>query len=177
MTKYKTPFVYGFLVALAGSILMISLVWLKLLGPKATSLNYEMVGGTILFLMLYLFLLFAIYYAIKERKERLGNQILFKQALVQGIIVSLSTAVFSVIFTILYYEIIYPNYVDEMMMALRDKMSLTGVSEDRIVAKLEEKKAYYSTASQSFYSFIGNLVTGTSFTLLLSFFIKSKTKS
>lgn len=176
MTKLKTPIIYGFVVALVGTVLMLSLIGLKLLGPKAITLETEMAGGTILFLMLYLFLLIGIYFAIKKRKDVLKQQIPFKEAFLQGITVSLATAIFSVVFTIIFYEFLYPNYVNETMEALQIKMEGVGVPVDKLNAKLEEKKAYYSTATQSFFSFIGNLITGVAFTLLLSFFLKSNTK-
>jgi len=176
MEKLKTPFVYGFIVPLAGSVLMLTLIALKLIGPKAIALETEMTGGTILFLMLYLFLLFGIYFAIKKRKDVLERGIQFKEAVVQGLIVSITTALFSVIFTILFYEFLYPNYVTETIDALRLKMESIGVPTDKLNVKLEEKEAYFRTSSQSLFSFIGNLISGIAFTLLLSFFLKSTTK-
>ncbi|WP_343488432.1 DUF4199 domain-containing protein [Allomuricauda sp. d1] len=176
MAKLKTPIVHGFVVALAGSVLMLILIALRLIGPKAIVLETEMTGGTILFLMLYLFLLFAIYFAIKKKKDALGRSIKFKEAAIQGLTVSIATAVFSVIFTVIFYELLYPTYVAETIDALKIKMEITGVPEDKLNEKLEERKAYLSTSSQSLYSFVGNLITGVAFTLLLSFFLKSSTK-
>ena len=176
MAKFKSSILYGLIVALAGSILMVSLVGLKMLGPKAISLGNEMVGGTILFLFLYLFLLFGIYFVIKKKKQQNGQTIAFKEALSQGIVVSLSTAVFSVLFTYLFYDILYPNYVSETLEALKIKMESINVPKQMVDEKLLEKETYYSTPIQSFYSFIGNLITGIAFTLLLSFFLKSNSK-
>ena len=175
MEKLKTPTIYGLAVALAGSILMLTLIALKLIGPKAIALETDMIGGTILFLMLYLFLLFGIYFAIKKQKDAQGG-IWFKEAVVQGLLVSITTAFFSVIFTILFYEFLYPNYVTETTDALRLKMESIGVPNDKLNTKLEEKIAYFSTPTQSMFSFIGNLITGIAFTLLLSFFLKSNYK-
>ncbi|MBQ4821866.1 DUF4199 domain-containing protein [Aquimarina sp. MMG016] len=176
MMKFKTPIIYGFVVALAGSILMLTLIELKLLGPKAILLDKEMVGGTVLFLMLYLFLLFAIYFAIRKRKELNGQIISYKEALLQGLVLSLSTAIFSILFTYLFYELLYPNYVADVLNALKIKMEDTNVPLKKLEAKLLEKQEYYSTSTQSFYSFVGNLITGIAFTLLLSFFLKSSNR-
>ena len=175
MTKFKNSILCGLIVSLAGSGLMISLVGLKLLGPKAISLENEMTGGTILFLFLYLFLLFGIYFTIKKRKQQNGQRITFKEALFQGIAVSLSTAVFSVLLTYLFYDMLYPSYVSETLEALRVKMESANVPKNMVSEKLLEKKNYYSTSVQGFYSFVGNLVTGIAFSLLLSFFLKSGT--
>jgi ABC-type sulfate transport system permease component len=176
MAKFKTSILYGLIVSLAGSVLMISLVGLKLIGPKAIPLDNEMVGGTVLFLFLYLFLLFGIYFAIKKKKQQNGQTISFKEALLQGILVSLSTAVFSVLFTYLFYDVLYPNYVNEILEALKIKMESVNVPKQMVDEKLLEKETYYSTSVQSFYSFIGNLITGVAFALLLSFFLKSNSK-
>lgn len=172
----KSAILNGLAVALAGSVLMVSLLGLKLIGPKAISLDTEMTGGTVLFLMIYLFLLFAIYLTIKKRKESNGQKITFKSALLQGAVLSISTALVSVVLTYLFYEILYPNYVTEMLSSLQIKMQNLNLEPQKIEQKLAEKKAYYSTSVQSFYSFIGNLITGISFTLLLSFFLKSNSK-
>ena len=177
MAKFKTSMLYGLIVSLAGSGLMISLVGLKLLGPKAIPLDNEMIGGTILFLFLYLFLLFGIYFSIKKRKQQNGQKITFKEALLQGTILSLSTAVFSVLFTYLFYEILYPSYVTETLEALKSKMESATIQQEMITEKLLEKENYYSTSVQSFFSFIGNLITGIAFSLLLSFFLKSSSNN
>ncbi len=176
MIKFKTPLIYGFVIAFGGSALMLTLVWLKLLGPKAISLDNEMIGGTILFLMLYLFLLFGIYLAIRKRKEQNGLVISYKEALLQGLVLSLSTAIFSVIFTYIFYELLYTNYVADTLNALKEKMQDANVSSEKLETKLLEKKEYYSTSVQSFYSFVGNFITGSAFTLLLSFFLKSNNR-
>ena len=173
---YKSAIFNGLAVALAGSILMISLLGLKLIGPKAISLDTEMVGGTILFLMLYLLLLFAIYLTIKKRKEHNGLKITFKEALAQGTVLSLSTAIFSVVLTIIFYEVLYPGYVTDILNSLQTKMQKLNIEPENLQQKLAEKREYYSTSVQCFYSFIGNLITGISFTLLLSFFLKSNSK-
>ena len=177
MTKFKTSILYGLIVSLTGSGLMISLVGLKLLGPKAIPLDNEMIGGTILFLFLYLFLLFGIYFAIKRRKHQNGQTITFKEALFQGILVSLFTAIFSVLFTYLFYDILYPSYATETLEALKIKMESANVPNEMMNEKLMEKKEYYSTSVQSFFSFIGNFITGSAFSLLLSFFLKTNSKT
>jgi hypothetical protein len=176
-SNYKSAVFNGLTVALAGSVLMISLLGLKLIGPKAISLNTEMIGGTILFLLLYLLLLFAIYLTIKKRKEINGQKITFKEALLQGVVLSISTALFSIVLTYFFYEILYPDYVTEMLSSMQTKMQNLSLEPEKIQQKLAEKKEYYSTSVQSFYSFIGNLITGISFTLLLSFFLKSNTNN
>ena len=140
MMKFKTPLIYGFVVALAGSVLMLTLIWLKLIGPEAISLDKEMVGGTVLFLMLYLFLLFGIYFVIRKRKELNGQTISYKEALLQGLVLSLSTAIFSILFTYLFYEFLYPEYVTATLDALKMKMEEANIPLEKIEEKLLEKQ-------------------------------------
>lgn len=176
MKNFRTATLAGIIVALSGSILMLSLVGLDLLGPDAVSSDKEMVGGTILFLFLYLFLLFAVYFVMVKRKELNNGQLGFREAVLQGLAVSFATAVSSVLFTYIFYEILYPDYVQDLIAALRSKMESNQIPTDKIDLKIEEKQNYYRTGIQSLYSFIGNLITGATFTLLLSIFLKSTKK-
>jgi len=176
MEKFKTPILYGFVIALAGSLLMLSLLALGLLGPAAISSDREMYGGTILFLMIYLFLLIGIYFALKKKKADNKNHLTFISAIKEGTLISFVTGIFSVIFTILFYEFLYPEYVNDLIVALREKMRLTGTPEGKIEEKLAEKMTYFSTSSQSTYSIVGNFITGVAFTFLLGFFLKTAKK-
>ncbi len=173
---YRNSIWYGFSVALSGTFLMISLVGLNLLGPDAIATDKELIGGTILFLMIYLFLLIGIYFALKKQKENDNGFLTFNKALLIGFLISLSTAIFSVIFTMLFYELISPSYVDQLLNAIKEKMILENIPEPIINEKLAERKDYYSTSSQSMYSFVGNLITGVAFTFLLAFFLKKAPK-
>ncbi len=176
MEKFKIPILYGLTIALAGTILMFSLLGLGLLGPDAVSSDKEMIGGTILFLMIYLFLLIGIYFALKKKKDQDNSQLSFKEAVLQGFVISLTTAIFSVVFTYFFYEVLYPEYVTELLSAMKEKMNLLGIPKEKIDKKLAERTMYYSTTTQSTYSFIGNFITGIAFTFLLSFFLKTSKK-
>lgn len=172
--NYRAPLYYGFVVALCASVLMILLVGLDMLGPDAVLHDREMIGGTVLFLMIYLFLLFGVYFVLKNEKDRKGGTLRFRKAVVLGMLTSLSAGIFSVLFTILFYEVVYPEYVSDLLVSLGEKMEVDQIPKERIQSKLQERATYYSTGTQSVYSFIGNFTTGMAFTLLLSFFLKNK---
>ena len=176
MQYLKKPILYGIVIAIAGSIIMISLVWLGLLGPKGIQNDREMIGGTILFLMIYLLLLVGIYFVLQNEKTSNHNLLSFRRAMVIGLVTSISTAICSVILTVLFYESLYPTYVGEVLEALQNKMQLLGINGEQIEQKLFEKRAYYSTSNQCIFSFTGNLITGTAFTLLLAFFLKNQNR-
>lgn len=163
----------GFLIALAGTLLMLVLLALNYVGPESVNNDKLMIGGTILFISLYIFLLLGIYKSIANVKK-IAQKLTFKSAFTSGLIVSLSTAVFSVLFTVVFYEVMYPDYNSDMTSVLTEKLSQQNLNEVEISAKINEQTKYYSTALQAQFSFVGNLITGTAFSLILSLFLKSK---
>ncbi|SIQ32756.1 DUF4199 domain-containing protein [Maribacter ulvicola] len=163
----------GFLIALAGTLLMLTLLSLHLVGPESVKNDKLMIGGTILFISLYVFLLFGIYSSMVYAKK-IAQKLTFKKAFITGLIVSFATAFFSVLFTLLFYEIIYPNYNADMTVILTEKLSNQNLREAEMIEKINEQTKYYSTAMQAQFSFVGNLITGIAFSLLLSLFLKSK---
>lgn len=163
----------GFIIALAGTLLMLFLLAINFVGPESVRNNKLMIGGTILFISLYLFLLFGIYKSIVYTKKN-SLTLTFKNAFLSGLIVSLFTAIFSVLFTIIFYELIYPNYNTDMTKVLTEKFSNSNLNNEEIFTKINEQTKYYNTYIQAQFSFVGNLITGIAFTLLLSLFLKSK---
>lgn len=163
----------GFLIALAGTLLMLILLALNLVGPESVKNDKLMIGGTILFISLYIFLLLGIYKSISYVKK-ITQTLTFRDAFITGFIVSLATGIFSVLFTLLFYEIIYPSYNIDMTNILTDKLSKQNLSETEIIEKINEQTKYYTTTMQAQFSFVGNLITGLAFSLILSLFLKSK---
>ena len=164
----------GFIIALAGTLLMLLLLAINFVGPSAVLNDNFMIGGTILFISLYVFLFFGIYKAISFAKSSNDGDITFKKAFIQGILTSMSTAIFAVIFTVIFYELMYPDYVESMQKVLTEKMSDQNLNAAEMELKINEQTKYYSTGMQAQFSFVGNLITGLAFTLILSLFLKSK---
>ena len=163
----------GFVVALSGSLIMLFLLGLDLVGPESVKNDRLMIGGTLLFISLYLLLLFGIFLNISKLKK-ISNTLSFKHAFVTGFLVSLSTAIFSVLFTLIFYEIIYPDYNSEMTIVLTEKLTNQNLTDTEILQEINEQTKYYSTKMQAQFSFVGNLVTGSAFSFLISLFLKSK---
>lgn len=164
----------GFLIALSGTVLMLILLALNFVGPESVYNDKLMIGGTILFISLYVFLLIGIYKSISNAKKLNNGKIDFKKALMSGLIVSILTAIFAVVFTIIFYELIYPEYNTDMTKVLTEKLSKQDLSETELSNKIKEQTQYYSTSMQAQFSFAGNLITGLAFSLVLSLFLKSK---
>ncbi len=166
--------IVGFFIALAGTLLMLLLLGLDLVGPESIKNDKLMIGGTILFISLYVFLLLGIYKSITNIKKLHHQKITFKNAFINGCIVSISTAIFAVFLTVVFYELVYPTYVIDMTDALTEKFATQNLSDTEIHHKIIEQTKYYSTAMQAQFSFVGNLITGAAFSLILSLFLKTK---
>ncbi len=63
-----------------------------------------------------------------------------------------------------------------MLSSMQTKIHNLNIGAEKLHEKLINKIEHYSTSVQSFYSFIGNCITGFLFTLLLSFFLKLNSK-
>lgn len=169
----KTNLLIGFLIAAAESLLLGILLAFKLIGPEAEidSPSFQ-VGGTLLFIGIYLFLLFGVYIGISIFKKRNGNRLTYIEALKTGFWISLFSALVSVLFTYVFYELIYPDY----RMLMLDKLEMTFESQNLepglIKTKLVEFSDYYSTRAQAAYTFLGHLVTGIFYSILLGVFMK-----
>jgi hypothetical protein len=164
-------------VALAGSLLMLLLLALHLVGPASVKNDRLMYGGTLLFISLYIFLLVGLFYGLRKVKQLNGGGLTFLQAVTSGFYVSLSTAVFSVIFTVAFYEMIYPEYNQQMAEIITSKMKNSNLNPVEISGKVAEQTQYYSTWVQAKFAFVGNLITGIAFSVLLSLFLKTKNKT
>ncbi len=165
----------GLLIALAGSLLMFLLLGLGFVGPESVRNDRFMLGGTILFIALYVFLLFGIYISITKAKKSDEGSLTFRKAFAQGVVTSAAAAVFAVVFTILFYEVLYPQFTADVIAVLNEKLSRQNLTPPEIQQKVQEQTRYYSTGMQAQFTFVGNLITGIAFTLILSLFLKSKT--
>ncbi len=168
------PILVGVIIALSGTFLMLVLLAFGFVGPKSVLNDNLMYGGTILFASLYLFLLLGIFKALKKRKRSNENSLSFSDAFKTGLIVSVSTAITSVILTILFYEVFYPKYNQEMIEIVSHKMQSTQLTSLEVEKKVVEQAKYYSTSVQAQFSFVGNLLTGIVFTLLLTLFLRTR---
>ncbi|MCE7994717.1 MAG: DUF4199 domain-containing protein [Roseivirga sp.] len=174
--KQLIQIIIGGAVALSGTILMLILLQLNLVGPEAIENDQMTTGGTILFIFLYIFLLLGLWYGLKLTKKANQDELTFTRAFKVGSIISLSTAVFAAILTIGFYEMVYPSYNDDMVVVVTKKMQESGLHASELQEKVMEQKKYYSTAVQAQFAFIGNLITGLAFTTLLGLFLKTKSR-
>ncbi len=172
--KLKISIVAGSLIALAGTILMLVLLALNLLGPESVQNDNLMYGGTILFIALYIFLLIGIFIALKKTKKLNNGTLTFTEALKIGCYTSLATGLVGVVFTVIFYELIYPSYNQEMVEVIVSKMKGLDLTSEQIQQKVTEQTKYYSTSVQAKFSFIGNFITGIVFSLLLGLFLRTK---
>ncbi len=172
--EYSIPLAVGLIIAFAGTVLMLILLAIDYVGPGSVKNDNLMYGGTILFIFLYIFLLVGLYVVLLKIKKLNQDSLTFLQAIRSGMYTSLSTALFSVIFTIVFYEFIYPDYGLEMAKVVSDKLESASAGPEEVAEKIAEQTKYYSTGVQAQFSFVGNLITGMAFSVLLGLFLKTR---
>ncbi|RYV04182.1 hypothetical protein SOPP22_00090 [Shewanella sp. OPT22] len=171
-TTYQ-PVMIGTCIAILGSVTMGILLAFGLLGPTAIQSHNHVVGGTVLFVSLYFYLLVGVFISLKGLQKH-KDVVTFIDKMKSGILVSISCALVSVVLTYLFYEVIYPSYTHDMIASMKQSMINNGVSGEALESKLAEQTKYYSTSLQAKFAFTGNLITGAAYTLLLSLLSKSK---
>lgn len=169
----KRSFLIGLSVTLLDSLLLSILLHMDVLGPFGEIQNrtYQ-IGGTILFLGIYLFLFFGVFYGLRQFKVKNEGKMTYKEALINGGTISFFTAFTSILATIILYEFVYPDYAVLMGEKVRVAMTEKGLEEKLISEKVTEIIDYHQTFVQAKFSTIGNFITGLFYTLILGVFMK-----
>ncbi|MGO2102022.1 MAG: DUF4199 domain-containing protein [Psychroflexus halocasei] len=144
-----------------------SLLWMyleKLVGLHSTHIDLHM----------YLTNLFAIpailifVLALKDKKKKdYNDSISFKQAFISGLIITLIITIFSPLTQIITSNIITPEYFQNVI----GYSVNSGYYETQ-----QEAKSYFNLENYIYQSVIGSLVMGVLTSLIVSYFIRTKTK-
>ncbi len=123
-----------------------------------------------------LILVIGIYWGIREEKRKMGNTLTFRHGVKTGIMISLITAVLVSISTFLYCTKINPGYAEFMIRDAQRTLTEAGKSPDEINQRLVSVRKEFSTGAQIGMALIGQAVMGTIATLVIVFFLRTKTK-
>jgi|SRR6185503_1276016 len=80
--------------------------------------------------------------AQKEYRDKLSGFMTYGEGFVEGLLYGVFSGIMMAIFMYLYYAVLYPHGIDEMVAAARDKMSAQGQSSDQIDTAAEMTKKY-----------------------------------
>lgn len=94
-------------------------------------------------------------------KANSNYQISFGTLFKAGITITLITAVFMVVYFIIYANFIEPNFIDKILDISRLEMSKKGLSEEQTETAIEMSKKFISPIFMTIMSFISNTVMGT----------------
>lgn len=103
--------------------------------------------------------------AVKEKKDQLGGEISFKQALITGLIITSITALLAVPSQIIFHKWINPDFFDNMIAAaVAHGQSATEASK------------YFNLTSYMVQSAFGTLLFGSVIALIVAFVMRTKSK-
>ena len=115
--------------------------------------------------------IFAILYAIKEKRNRYFNgYITFGQGFITGLIVTVISAFIITGFFVIYNDFINPEGLKYISSWRAEQMRLENIPEEEIVASIEEYNAMYNPL----VIFSGTFVMGLLITAILAFLLRRK---
>ncbi len=94
-------------------------------------------------------------------KANSNYQISFGTLFKAGITITLITAIFMVVYFIIYANFIEPNFVDKILDISKLEMAKKGLSEEQTESAIEMSKKFMSPVFMAIMSFISNSVMGT----------------
>ena len=77
-----------------------------------------------------------------------------------GMVITLITAIFMVVYFVIYANFIEPNFIDKILDISRAEMAKKGLSEEQTEAAIEISKKFMSPIFMAVMSFISNFVIG-----------------
>lgn len=94
-------------------------------------------------------------------KANSNYQISFGTLFKAGVIITLITAIFMVVYFIIYANFIEPNFMDKILDIRKLEMAKKGLSEEQTESAIEMSKKFMSPVFMAIMSFISNSVMGT----------------
>lgn len=99
-------------------------------------------------------------------KANNNYKISFGTLLKAGVIITLITAIFMVVYFIIYANFIEPNFIDKILEISKVEMAKKGLSEEQTESAIEMSKKFMSPVFMAIMSFISNTVIGTLVSLI-----------
>jgi hypothetical protein len=166
----KTYVTYGFFMALAGLLLTLALYFLGYHSDPAKistaqwigSLGALAIGITITIL------------GTKARRAEvpMTQEFSYGSALGAGVMITLFGALFSIVSTYLYFQVINPGMADIIVQAQLDKMEAKGMSGAQLDQAEKMTRMFMKPAFMMAFNFIGGMFWGTVISLITAAFLK-----
>jgi uncharacterized protein YebE (UPF0316 family) len=149
----------GILQALAGVVMYVADVYFA---------SWSMlVSGLVLFLCIAL--------GTKWYKDNvLGGIVTYSQAVIIGIVISVSTALIYVLYNVISISFIYPNFLDDMIQDVVARIRASGLSSEQTAELIDSLKRNATVPKIALGNFIRLSIVGTIFSLIISIFLRTK---
>lgn len=115
----------------------------------------------------------AIYFAIRERRNRQGSLTLW-QGIVTGVLVALISFPLSTAFLWVYHHYINPNWLDYIINYEQSNMTRAGANANEISARLNALRAGNSDSAQVVGGLVGTTILGLALSFIISLLLKRK---
>lgn len=120
--------------------------------------------------------LVVLFLAIREERNLNASLTLF-QGIKTGLLVSLISFPISAAFLWIYHHYINPNWLEFIINYERNSMVRAGISAGEISARLDQLRAGNSDFAQIVGGFVGTLVLGFVFSVIISLILRRKPKT
>jgi hypothetical protein len=94
-----------------------------------------------------------------------------------GTLMSVVAAVFLFIFSYVYTTVIFPSYFEDLRMAQMEILRQTGMPEEQVFQQVELTSMMQTPFIQALSGFMGTIVTGVIFSLIIGFFVRKKSQT
>jgi hypothetical protein len=91
-----------------------------------------------------------------------------------GTLMSVVAAVFLFIFSYIYTTVIFPSYFEDLRMAQMEILRQTGMPEEQVFQQVELTSMMQTPFIQALSGFMGTIVTGVIFSVIIGFFVRKK---
>lgn len=164
MTKMKKMAVYGLLTGLA----LAAWTYLQyLLGLHTRPL------GRYTGLLALVITGLALAWGLRSYRSQNQNQVLgYWEAVLAGLVFTFFAGLIQAGFTYLYYEQIYPGFVDFLAEKKRQQLAGQGLSARHIAGQVKQLRHYHQSGPMALRTFGGFMGTGLAFTLILAALLK-----
>ena len=128
----------------------------------------------------YLILFGGLYWAIISYRKKLPGEFMsYGQALLTGFLTGLFASILTAVFTYIYVVYIDTTLIDHVIAQAEEKIleSQPDISDEDLDRALSMTEVFTSPGMMALFSFIGNVILSTLFSLIIAIFAKREDKS
>ena len=126
----------------------------------------------------YIIPIVCLYLGIKNKRDKeLGGYIRFGQGLTTGFLMTLITALITVIFFFIYNKFINTDWMEIGIEYTRKKLVVEGLNPAEISLRIENMRKMYTLKMQLTGAFIGTIIQGMILSVVISFILRKENKS